>query len=117
MLGPLIQLWGSLYQSQVFEKVQIDQNQLNSPDPVESFVYMEIETVLEILTIVNESITTLQKILQGTEMLSAKSQKEATDLLKGQVPSSWETRWEGPENPQEWIRIVNKKASALLRWM
>jgi dynein heavy chain 2 len=50
-------------------------------------------------------------------MLSAKSQKEATDLLKGTVPSSWESRWEGPENPQEWIRIVNKKAVALIRWV
>lgn len=117
MLGPIIQLWSQLYQKQTFEKITIDQSQLNSSDPVEAFVYMEIETVIEILQIVDESITTLQKILAGTEMLSAQSQKEATDLLKGMVPPSWETRWEGPENPQQWIRIVNKKAIALIRWM
>jgi hypothetical protein len=32
---------------------------------------------------------TITKILQGTEMLTAKSQKEATELLKGGVPMSW----------------------------
>jgi len=117
MLGPYIQLWSSLYQKSTFEKIQIDQNQLNTPDPVEAFVYMELENVVEILAVVDESISTLQKVLAGTEMLSANSQREATDLLKGTVPSSWEARWEGPENPLQWIRIVNKKAVALLRWM
>jgi len=50
-------------------------------------------------------------------MLSAKSQKEATELLKGTVPSSWDALWEGPENPNLWIRVVNKKATALLTWV
>lgn len=50
-------------------------------------------------------------------MLTDKSQKEATMLMKGQVPPSWETQWEGPENPSDWIRVVNKKATALLGWL
>jgi dynein heavy chain 2, cytosolic len=77
---------------------------------------MEILTVKEILHCVDESIQTITKILQGTEMLTAKSQKEATELLKGAVPGSWDAKWEGPENPTEWLSIVNKKAIALLKW-
>lgn len=50
-------------------------------------------------------------------MLSAKSQKEATELLKGALPQSWEKLWEGPENPNEWVRVVCKKARSLLEWM
>jgi hypothetical protein len=46
---------------------------LNVVDPVESFVYMEIVTVKEILVSVNESIITIIKILQGVEMLTDKS--------------------------------------------
>ena len=38
-------------------------NHLNVVDPVESFVYMEIVTVKEILVSVNESIITIIKIL------------------------------------------------------
>ena len=49
-------------------------------------------------------------------MLTAKSQKDATDLLTGNVPTTWQTKWEGPENPTMWIRLVTKKAVALLSW-
>lgn len=78
---------------------------------------MEIVTVKEILLTVNESIITIIRILQGVEMLTDKSQREAKQLLKGQIPTSWESQWEGPENPNEWIIIVNKKANALLSWL
>jgi len=50
-------------------------------------------------------------------MLTPKSQKEATELLKGGVPGTWESQWEGPENPNSWMRVVNKKAMALLHWL
>lgn len=78
---------------------------------------MEIVTVKDILQYVHQSISTISKILQGTEMLTEKTQKEAKSLMKGEVPPSWETAWEGPENPSDWIRIVNKKANALLGWL
>jgi len=78
---------------------------------------MEILTAKDILQLVHSSIQTISRILAGTEMLSAKSQKEATELLKGSVPSIWESSWEGPENPIEWISGVNKKARALIEWM
>ena len=87
------------------------------PDPVEAFVYMELVGVTEILAQVDESVTALRAVLAGSGMLTAKSQKDATDLLTGQVPTQWTAKWEGPENPNDWIRVVNKKAQALLGWL
>lgn len=78
---------------------------------------MEIATVKDILAYVHQSVSTIDRILKGTEMLTDKSQKEANQLMKGEVPPSWETHWEGPEDPSDWIRIVNKKARALLGWL
>lgn len=117
VLGPICQSWQQLYKPETFDRITITQDHLNSRDPVEGFVFMEIATVKEILAYVHQSITTIGRILQGAEMLSDKSQKEATYLMKGQVPPSWETNWEGPENPSDWIRVVNKKAMALLGWL
>jgi hypothetical protein len=54
---------------------------LNAADPVDAFVYMELDNVKEILQVVNESMSSIAKILKGSEMLTAKSQKEATNLL------------------------------------
>lgn len=78
---------------------------------------MEIVTVKEILMNVHQSISIIGSVLQGTEMLTDTSQREATQLLKGAVPTSWDSKWEGPENPNDWIRVVNKKAQALLGWL
>jgi len=50
-------------------------------------------------------------------MLTPKTQKEAMDLLKGLVPSSWQKAWEGPENPTNWIRLINRKSTALIQWV
>jgi len=116
-LGPLCQLWGNLYQPQQFDQVQVTQEHLNQPDPVEAFVYMELVFVREVLRLAHASIGTIARILQGQEMLTAKSQKDATDLLTGNVPASWAAKWEGPENPTQWARAVCKKASALLGWV
>jgi len=116
-LGPICQLWTNLYKQELFGKLVITQDHLNAVDPVDAFVYMELEGVKEILQVVNDSMSSIARILKGTEMLTAKSQKEATNLLQAEVPASWESRWEGPTNPSQWIRIVNRKANALLHWM
>ena len=116
-LGPICELWSSIYQKSVFEKVKITQQHLEQPDPVEAFVYMELHAVTEILTLVDESITALKGILTGQGMLTAKSQKDATELLTGVVPSQWSAKWEGPLAPTQWIRELNKKANSLLGWV
>jgi dynein heavy chain 2 len=77
---------------------------------------MEVAAVKEILQVVHESIATITRVLQGTAMLTATSQEEATALLRGAVPGSWSARWEGPEAPTAWISLVTKRAAALLQW-
>lgn len=115
-LRPICEMWIALYPRETFEKFKVSQSQLNAADPVEAFVFMEIATVKDVLAGVHESVATITRILEGAEMLTAKSQKEATELLKGVVPASWTTKWEGPEAPTAWISLVNKKAAALLQW-
>lgn len=62
-LGPICQMWVSLYQKDTFERLQITREQEEAPDPVIAFVFMEIVMVKEILHSVNESVTTLTKVL------------------------------------------------------
>jgi len=66
-------MWENLYQKASFAKVQVTQEMLNATDPVDAFVYMELSNTKEILAVVNSSIATIAKILQGTEMLTPKS--------------------------------------------
>ena len=78
---------------------------------------MEMLAVIDILDKVNDTMTSIIKVLQGTEMLTPDTEKVATDLLKGTMPLMWSVMWEGPELPNSWIRLVNKKAQSLKIWM
>lgn len=86
-------------------------------DPVEAFVYMEILTVKGILATVDESLMTITKILKGEEMLTEKCAREARDLMRAQVPATWERAWEGPSSPNDWVVTLNRKALSLLKWL
>ena len=74
-------------------------------------------SVKKILGFVNSSIQSIIKVLQGTEMLTPKIEVEATQLLKNEVPGSWEKHWEGPETPIAWIRVLCKKGEKLVGWV
>jgi dynein heavy chain 2, cytosolic len=115
-LKPLCDMWSALYPRAAFEGLVVAPAQLNAADPVAAFVYMEVAAVKEVLQAVHESIATITSVLQGTAMLTATSQEEATALLRGAVPGSWSARWEGPEAPTAWVSLVTKKAAALLLW-
>lgn len=115
-LGPLLQMWTNIYKGdQAYNDVQIEKGR--SSDPVEQFVYMEMQSAIKLLSTVNQSITSITKVLQGTEMLTPKTEAEATQLMANTVPAAWEKQWEGPENPTAWIRIANKKGAALVKWV
>lgn len=70
-----------------------------------------------IVTRVSENVTDIVNVLQGSVMLTSATQTIAEELLKGQVPLSWEKLWDGPVNPSTWIRVLNKKATALCAWV
>ena len=90
---------------------------MNSEDPVEEFVYMETQSMLVTLQKINESLSSIARVIKGAGMLTSKIEKEATDLLKREAPEFWYTFWEGPEIPQDWLVIFERKATALLSWI
>ena len=116
-LGPICQLWNTLYRAEEYAAIKISNAQLTSNDPIEAFVYMEMLCVTDILTKVGETIASITRVLQGTEMLTPDTEKVATELLKGEVPLTWVAIWEGPANPTAWVRLVNKKAQSLKIWV
>lgn len=50
-------------------------------------------------------------------MLTPITEKVALELLKGEVPLVWIQIWEGPANPNQWLRAVCKKAYSLRGWL
>lgn len=117
LLNPVCQLWQTIYKHQDFASIKISQGQLGSADPIESFVYMEMDYIIKILEDVHESITYLMKVLQGQATLTPNTEKVATALLKGDTPPAWIRKWDGPEAPIPWLRSAVIKANALRGWL
>lgn len=116
-LGPILKLWKSIYSPEGFRSLKIKPGHLNSEDPVDAFTYMEAHSMLVTLQRINETLSSIAKVIKGTGMLTSKIESEAMSLLKREVPESWCKFWEGPETPQDWLIKFEKKASALLGWV
>lgn len=50
-------------------------------------------------------------------MLTPDTEKVATSLLTGDITTTWCMVWDGPSNPNAWIRLVTKKSQALRGWI
>ena len=62
-LGPICQLWSTLYKPEEYSQIKISPAQLSSPDPVDAFVYMEMLAVIEILRKVDDTIQSISRVL------------------------------------------------------
>ena len=117
MLYPVCTLWSNIYKNENFSQIRISKKDLETQDPVDQFVFMEVQAVVQVLRKVNDSIQAIIGVLNGTEMLTPNIETEATSLLTNLVPRTWEKQWEGPENPSNWIRVINRKGLALVGWL
>lgn len=116
-LGPILKLWKSIYKPDGFRALKIKPGHLNSEDPIEAFAYMEAQNMLGTLQKINETLSSIARVIKGSGMLTSKIESEATALLKREVPEGWCKFWEGPDNPQDWLVKFERKASAILSWV
>jgi hypothetical protein len=89
-LNPICALWANIYKAENFSQIRITKKDLETQDPVDQFVFMEVQHATQVLRKVNESITAIVGVLNGTEMLTPMIETEATSLLTNLVPKNWE---------------------------
>lgn len=118
LLGPTVKLWKTLYK-QVKDKgvPQIKEKQLNSDDPIESFIFTEANNCFTTLEKIEQSIENINGVLSGTGLLTSAIQNEALTLITGDVPVKWTKIWEGPSNPNSWMKGFCKRAFNLKAWV
>ena len=116
-IGPILKLWKSIYKPEGFRALKIRPENLNTEDPIDAFTYMEAHNMLSTLQKINETLSSIARVIKGSGMLTSKIESEATALLKREVPENWCAFWEGPDNPQDWLIKFEKKANSLLTWI
>jgi len=106
-----------VFKPDLYRQIKISSSEMTTKDPVDQFVYLEMTAIKAIIEKVNENIIAIVGVLKGTTMLTPGTEAIATELLKGQLPQTWEKLWDGPMNPSTWIRSINKKGVSLCDWV
>ncbi|KAA0702385.1 Cytoplasmic dynein 2 heavy chain 1 [Triplophysa tibetana] len=85
--------------------------------PVLSFVQLEQFNAVRLVQNIHQSLASLSKVIRGTSLLTADVHKLATALLNQECPLSWQNKWEGPEDPMQYLRAVVSRALAIQGWV
>lgn len=119
-LGPIIEQWQQMVQAApglLRKKTDVGHHDSKSSrDPLDDFVSMENDMAGDMCTSIDGMVNALKKVLFGSGLLTPAIQQIAASLLAGRVPSEWNSRWEGPEKPQSWLRELVRKRMSLSKW-
>uniref|UniRef100_A0A9J7YQK8 Cytoplasmic dynein 2 heavy chain 1 n=1 Tax=Cyprinus carpio carpio TaxID=630221 RepID=A0A9J7YQK8_CYPCA len=116
-LSPVLNLWKRLNQgsSLIHQKVAPPSEGVGSP--VLSFIQLEQFNAVRLVQSIHHSLASLSKVIRGTSLLTADVHKLATALLNQECPLSWQNKWEGPEDPMQYLRAVVSRALAIQGWV
>ena len=107
-LSPVLGLWAELIKrpgARGSDASRVDPK----ADSVELFVMKEVKLIGDVVAWIDGQLNALKRVVNGTGLLTPAIQKQASALIASEVPSSWERRWEGPEDPQQWMKAVIKR--------
>ncbi|XP_057206860.1 cytoplasmic dynein 2 heavy chain 1 isoform X3 [Triplophysa rosa] len=115
--SPVLNLWKLLNQgsSLIHQKVTPPSEGVGSP--ILSFVQLEQFNAVRLVQNIHQSLASLSKVIRGTSLLTADVHKLATALLNQECPLSWQNKWEGPEDPMQYLRAVVSRALAIQGWV
>lgn len=81
--------------------------------PVDVFVELEKMRGHTAIMEVDRTLSTLSRVLKGTELLTPAIFTAGKHLMEDVVPPVWEKHWEGPEEPMSYCKAVVRRMTAV----
>ncbi|XP_061575223.1 dynein cytoplasmic 2 heavy chain 1 isoform X3 [Cololabis saira] len=116
-LSPVLNLWKKLNQGSTLIHQKVDPPTEGQKSPVLSFIALEQFSAIRLVQSIHQSLAALSKVIRGTQLLTPEVQKLATALLNQECPLKWQNKWEGPEEPMQYLRAVVTRALAMQSWV
>uniref|UniRef100_A0A673BPT3 Dynein cytoplasmic 2 heavy chain 1 n=1 Tax=Sphaeramia orbicularis TaxID=375764 RepID=A0A673BPT3_9TELE len=116
-LSPILNLWKKLNQGSALIHQKVSPPAEGQGSPVLSFVALEQFNAIRMVQSIHQSLAALSKVIRGTQLLTPEVQKLATALLNQECPLTWQSKWEGPEEPMQYLRAVVARAIAIQNWV
>ncbi|KAJ6654772.1 hypothetical protein lerEdw1_006558 [Lerista edwardsae] len=116
-LSPVLNLWKKLNQNSNLIHQKVSPPSERQGSPILSFIILEQFNAIRLVQSVHQSLAALSKVIRGTSLLSSEVQKLASALLNQKCPLTWQSKWEGPEDPLQYLRAVVARALAIQNWV
>ncbi|XP_054598719.1 cytoplasmic dynein 2 heavy chain 1 isoform X1 [Nothobranchius furzeri] len=116
-LSPILNLWKKLNQGSALVHQKVDPPTESQSSPVLSFIVLEQFNAIHLVQSIHQSLAALSKVIRGTQLLTPEVQKLATALLNQECPLTWQNKWEGPEEPMQYLRAVVTRSLAIQSWV
>ena len=116
-LSPILALWKKLNQGTGLLQLKLSPPPAEGMSPAKAFTLQESHSGVSLLQEVHRSLAGLSKVIRGTSLLDSKVSLLAGHLLQGETPVSWQGRWQGPEEPMDYIRTIVHKAGEARKWV
>eukprot|EP00064_Thunnus_orientalis_P009632 superscaffoldBa00001237_g9657 len=116
-LSPILNLWKKLNQGSTLIHQKVAPPTEVHGSPVLSFIILEQFNAIRLVQGIHQSLAALSKVIRGTQLLTPEVQKLATALLNQECPLTWQNKWEGPEEPMQYLRAVVTQALAIQSWV
>ncbi|KAI3354358.1 hypothetical protein L3Q82_018881, partial [Scortum barcoo] len=116
-LSPVLNLWKKLNQGSTLIHHKVSLPTEGHGSPVLSFITLEQFNAIRLVQSIHQSLAALSKVIRGTQLLTPEVQKLATALLNQECPLTWQNKWEGPEEPMQYLRAVVTRALAIQSWV
>uniref|UniRef100_A0A3Q3KJ04 Cytoplasmic dynein 2 heavy chain 1 n=1 Tax=Monopterus albus TaxID=43700 RepID=A0A3Q3KJ04_MONAL len=116
-LSPVLNLWKKLNQGSTLIHQKVASPTEGHGSPILSFVALEQFNAIRLVQSIHQSLAALSRVIRGTQLLTPEVQKLATALLNQECPLTWQNKWEGPEEPMQYLRAVVTRALAIQSWV
>ncbi|CAL1541204.1 unnamed protein product [Lymnaea stagnalis] len=118
-LGPILNLWKKVNQGHnlIQTKVIAPSEKASNESPVLTFIKLESYNAIKLVQSVHASLAALSKVIRGTQLLTSDVQMLAAALLNQETPLNWLSKWDGPEDPVQYLRGLVTRAAAIQTWV
>ncbi|XP_017286523.1 cytoplasmic dynein 2 heavy chain 1 isoform X3 [Kryptolebias marmoratus] len=116
-LSPILNLWKKLNQGSTLIHQKVDPPTEGQSSPVLSFILLEQFNAIRLVQSIHQSLAALSKVIRGTQLLTPEVQKLATALLNQECSLTWQNKWEGPEEPMQYLRAIVTRTLAIQSWV
>ncbi|XP_066286377.1 cytoplasmic dynein 2 heavy chain 1-like isoform X1 [Branchiostoma lanceolatum] len=115
-LSPVLNLWKKLNQASQLLQQRIAAPSDQADKPIISFIQLERFSSVKLVQNVHQSLAALSRVIRGTSLLTSDVQTLAKSLLRQETPGGWQSLWEGPEDPMQYLRALVARAMAIQGW-